>query len=1800
MKPIATGPRILIVLFNNMGSITAHIRGLMYSDLFREIGWTVEFIDIEETTEDLLVERAIGFDAVYLLKIPYLSLIHKLRAKTTARIIFDLTDALWMPHHRWNGWQDLEAILTASDAVFSDNEFVASYGRRYNGDVHVIPACTQVERFTEIRKTIAPRTDDDVVVGWVGTASTMTALDVVREPLERLSLKYPKLSLRLLILGLSDMNALSGFRHTRHTVLPSYDEDRMIREVLRMDIGIFPPPCGLEDYAIRGPLKALIYMTGGVAPVCQDAGVCATLIQDGTNGMLANNADEWERKLEALVASPDLRRRIGQNAFRTVERNHSLKAIFERLVAALQSVLASPPSAGISVASIDTAGAAPRRNPARGAAKKILIACSHFWPSVGGIENRLEQFSAALVREGYDVSIMTPDFPGRDSDTRNGVSIVSIDATAVRNGVPEWPNAVRSAVTSGDYDACILVQDPLGTILWSVEGVVPPPSTRLILQPIINADGFGKWKDHAEFRTRLAAILRSANVAVALTRSGPDIQFMRSEGIAPAYLPNASSVPEPAGDFRQRYGIPKDRFMVLHVANLYWVKNHCGLLDALHDLPDSWQLVMVGRPSGEPDCAKAVMDKLALRPDVLYIPGLSREWVSAAMKAADVIVLSSFGEGSPNTILEAMAQGKPWMATPQCGAANDNAGGIISDLADFRKYLAVLQANPDVRRALGEIGHRHWQESYSWDTVIKGWIDIIETGVTEKNFAISHSIEHMNRAVVDKIVAFAKRGPSPFTESIITSLTAEKPANNTKFVNIGMITYNRLDFTKPCLEAFERTVDYPHRLTVIDNNSQDGTQQYLRELHARGIIHNLVLLDENVGVAKASNLAWALEPDAAYYMKLDNDIVFQKQCWLSRLVEVIERVPQIGAVGYNFEPVSYPLHEMNGCRIRIKEPGNLGGACILVPKRTERLLGNWCEDYGLYGEEDADYGFRIRCAGLLNAYMEDEEIGFHLPAGKAAAIDNTTLEALDGLEEELHADYRKWKDELRRRNVQGPFKQNLERYANDPASWYLPSRFAGDWLRKHRPTRDKEQKTAMSPTFSASSIAAAKSRALHVSVIIPLYNKVEYTKQCLEALVLNTDQSLGYEVVLVDNASSDGTADYLRSLSGDVTIVTNLRNLGFAKACNQGGRIARGRYLVFLNNDTIPHPGWLDGLIKGAERDGADIVGAKLLYPNGRAQHAGVAFNEQSIGYHIFNGFTADAPAVNRKRFMQCVTAACMLVKGELFAELGGFDEGYVNGFEDVDFCLRAGERGRRILYNPDSVLIHFEETSEGRKAHDEPNIRRFLARWQGKVRCDDQDFYRAEGFRTESMPDGRLRIFPAPTAPETPRTALPVQPAPAPAAPSCSAVPPTADRETALALKREGRFVEALDVLSKILTRGDRSVLVDAGDCLAALEKHDDALALYGEALAAAPGDARAHVGIGIVKLLTGRLAEASAAFTRALEGEPANPKALCGLGLVRGAQERPGEAFDLFRRTLDADPENLTALHELVKLAYALDRFTEAAGHLETYLLYHPGDTDMLFSYAGILYMAGKPETARDAVERLLVLSPGYEGAGELLMKLRDQGPASLLKEQGKYEEALAAFSRLIDGGDRSVLADRGDCLANLGRLDEAAASYQEALQENEADPKAIVGLGVVSLLQGKQVKAVTWFNRALKADPANTRALCGLGMVRNMQGKEVEAFDCFRRALAADPENLTALHELVKLSYATGRFDEALPLLDSYLMHHPADLDMLYTLAGIQHKAGSNAEALESIEKVLLFAPDYEGGKELFERIRESAAA
>lgn len=247
-----------------------------------------------------------------------------------------------------------------------------------------------------------------------------------------------------------------------------------------------------------------------------------------------------------------------------------------------------------------------------------------------------------------------------------------------------------------------------------------------------------------------------------------------------------------------------------------------------------------------------------------------------------------------------------------------------------------------------------------------------------------------------------------------------------------------------------------------------------------------------------------------------------------------------------------------------------------------------------------------------------------------------------------------------------------------------------------------------------------------VSIIIPLFNKVEFTQQCLESIAAQTPAGL-FEVILVDNASTDGTRELLAQLEGDVTVITNQQNLGFAKACNQGAAASKGKYLLFLNNDTEAHPGWLEPLVQVLDQE-PDVaaVGSKLLFPDGTLQHAGVEIvEEQGLGIplcpnHRFYRKAGDLPEANQRADVQVVTAAAMLVRSDCFRTVGGFDESYWNGYEDVDLCFKIGERGWRIVYEPRSCLAHFESASgPERRVKENENLALMTKRWLGQVAPD-------------------------------------------------------------------------------------------------------------------------------------------------------------------------------------------------------------------------------------------------------------------------------------------------------------------------------------------------------------------------------------------------------------------------------------------------------------------------------------------------
>ena len=259
---------------------------------------------------------------------------------------------------------------------------------------------------------------------------------------------------------------------------------------------------------------------------------------------------------------------------------------------------------------------------------------------------------------------------------------------------------------------------------------------------------------------------------------------------------------------------------------------------------------------------------------------------------------------------------------------------------------------------------------------------------------------------------------------------------------------------------------------------------------------------------------------------------------------------------------------------------------------------------------------------------------------------------------------------------------------------------------------------------AASDISLAASTSPKVSIIIVVFNKIEYTKKCIE-LAMQHARTVTYELILVDNASSDGTHEYLLSLSDTIKLIRNPANVGFTLACNQGARIASGEYILFLNNDTEPAAGWLDHLLALAEGDSKiGVVGSKLVFPDGKLQEAGgIIFNDGS-GWNYGRHGDPDDPSFDFVREVDYVSGASLLVRRRLLKRLNYFDERYSPGYyEDTDLCFGARSLGYKVMYCPFSVVVHHEGISsgtdlkQGMKKYQAINREKFKAKWEAALR---------------------------------------------------------------------------------------------------------------------------------------------------------------------------------------------------------------------------------------------------------------------------------------------------------------------------------------------------------------------------------------------------------------------------------------------------------------------------------------------------
>ena len=273
--------------------------------------------------------------------------------------------------------------------------------------------------------------------------------------------------------------------------------------------------------------------------------------------------------------------------------------------------------------------------------------------------------------------------------------------------------------------------------------------------------------------------------------------------------------------------------------------------------------------------------------------------------------------------------------------------------------------------------------------------------------------------------------------------------------------------------------------------------------------------------------------------------------------------------------------------------------------------------------------------------------------------------------------------------------------------------------------------------------------APRVSVIIPCYNQIAYTYACLVSILEHTPD-ISYEVIIADDVSTDATKR-LSDFAEGLVIARNETNQGFLKNCNQAAAKARGEFLFFLNNDTKVTEGYLSWLLKLMDEDPSiGMTGSKLVYPDGRLQEAGGIIWSDASGWNYGRLQDPSLPEFNYVKDVDYMSGAAILIRHELWKEIGGFDTRYAPAYcEDSDLAFEVRAHGYRVVYQPKSVVIHFEGISNGTdvqgtglKRYQIENTEKLKEKWKKELSEQFENNGNPDPFRARERSKGKKIIL--------------------------------------------------------------------------------------------------------------------------------------------------------------------------------------------------------------------------------------------------------------------------------------------------------------------------------------------------------------------------------------------------------------------------------------------------------------------------
>lgn len=248
-----------------------------------------------------------------------------------------------------------------------------------------------------------------------------------------------------------------------------------------------------------------------------------------------------------------------------------------------------------------------------------------------------------------------------------------------------------------------------------------------------------------------------------------------------------------------------------------------------------------------------------------------------------------------------------------------------------------------------------------------------------------------------------------------------------------------------------------------------------------------------------------------------------------------------------------------------------------------------------------------------------------------------------------------------------------------------------------------------------------------VSIIIPVYNNFRYTYKCISS-ILKSETKIPFEIIIGNDMSKDKTR-IIDKYFINIIVINNNQKLNYLKNCNQAAKRSKGKYILFLNNDTKVHKEWLTFLINLIESDNTiGMVGSKLIYLNGRLQEAGGIVWKNGECSNFGRGQNPDLPEYNYVKEVDYISGASIIIRKSIWEIIGGFDEKYSPAYyEDTDFAFRMRKHGYKVMYQPKSIVEHFEGVSNGKdiskgiKRYQLINKIKFIKKWENELKNQEE-----------------------------------------------------------------------------------------------------------------------------------------------------------------------------------------------------------------------------------------------------------------------------------------------------------------------------------------------------------------------------------------------------------------------------------------------------------------------------------------------